>query len=405
MPQENIPRCPFEHIPDPDLEDKQIDEIANIIVKLLDKRYPIPDELRHFQSENYPSSIQFLRGVHPKSHGCVKAIFEIDPNIGKNLQVGLFDKPGRKFDAIIRFSNATGVLTPDLEEDGKHNSRGMASKILDVRGKVITEDNGAKNQDFLMINQPVFAFANTEDYLRLERVLDTQNDKPDGFFAPLKLKDPTITEEQKRFILEYIKAENISEEDISRILESFKIVLKIKSPANPVINPLGAQYFSAAPFLFGPDRVMKFSAKPRKELPPAQMPAQPSENYLRETLIATMRNNEPIIFDFMLQIRGKADLNDLDKDIENACFEWNDPFIKVATITIPTPQAEVDMTENIEQCERLSFTPWHSLVGHQPIGGINRLRKSVYQASAKHRLEQDDQLDPRGSKKQKKLKS
>jgi hypothetical protein len=69
--------------------------------------------------------------------------------------------------------------------------------------------------------------------------------------------------------------------------------------------------------------------------------------------------------------------------------EWKEsdyPFIKVAKITIPLPQTEVDSEENIAHCEKMAFTPWHSLVEHQPIGSINRLRKDVYAASAKHRL-------------------
>ena len=72
------------------------------------------------------------------------------------------------------------------------------------------------------------------------------------------------------------------------------------------------------------------------------------------------------------------------------CGISGDKFVKVAKITIPAPQSEVDSEENRAHCEKLAFTPWHSLVEHQPIGSINRLRKSVYQASAEHRLERKD---------------
>ena len=33
-------------------------------------------------------------------------------------------------------------------------------------------------------------------------------------------------------------------------------------------------------------------------------------------------------------------------------------------------------------CEALSFTPWHSLPEHQPIGGVNRIRKAVYERAS-----------------------
>ncbi len=376
--------CPFEHIENPEQEAKQIAETAELTVKLLDKRYPPPK--------------QILRGVHPKSHGCVKATFTINPDIASEFQVGLFAEAGKQFNAFIRFSNAAAVVGPDTaefidpvtkKEVEEHGSRGMAIKVLDVGGEVLVDDNGAHNQDFLMINQPVFAFANTEDYLRLDRVLYRDNDVAAGFFAPLQLKNPAITEEQKRAILAYMEAENISEEDVQRIGASFHIVKDIIQKTD-VGNPLGIQYFSAAPFLFGSDRVMKFSAKPCIDLPPAHSPPRPRpENYLHDALTETMNQNEELHFDFMLQVRSEGE----DLGIENASSIWDErdyPFISVAKITIPAPQADVDSEEHKAHCEKLAFTPWHSLVEHQPIGSINRLRKSVYQASAEHRLEKKD---------------
>ena len=37
------------------------------------------------------------------------------------------------------------------------------------------------------------------------------------------------------------------------------------------------------------------------------------------------------------------------------------------------------------RCENLFFTPWHGLQEHQPIGGINRLKLGVYDASSAFR--------------------
>lgn len=371
--EENTPRCPFEHIKNPDLEAKQIAETTDLTVKLLEKRYPLEEKDRHFLSQNCPASIRTLRGVHPKSHGCVKATFTIDPYLEPKFQVGLFAEPGRKFDAIIRFSSATAVMKADTNLITKeHESRGMAIKILDVGGEVLTDDNGAHNQDFLMINQPMFAFANTEDYLRLNKVLDDDVIK---FF-----KDPPDTPEQG-----------------IRIAKSGEILKEIKvGKKSDVGNPLGIQYFSAAPFLFGSDQVMKFSAKPCTEVYPVHSPdplTEKENNYLREALTKTVSVNGVITFDFMVQLRPETDdFGEDNESIENASEKWSEdkyPFEKVATITIPLPQPEVDSEENIVHCEKLAFTPWHSLVEHKPIGSINRLRKSVYQASAEHRLKAD----------------
>ena len=57
----------------------------------------------------------------------------------------------------------------------------------------------------------------------------------------------------------YIDTEDITAEDIPRLKESLTIVKIIIHKVN-IGKPLGIQYFNAAPFLFGSDRVMKFSA-------------------------------------------------------------------------------------------------------------------------------------------------
>ena len=59
-------------------------------------------------------------------------------------------------------------------------------------------------------------------------------------------------------------------------------------------------------------------------------------------------------------------------------------YVNVARITIKVPQMP-HTPEALEHCEKLAFTPWHSLADHQPLGGINRLRRKVYSNSAEHR--------------------
>jgi len=56
----------------------------------------------------------------------------------------------------------------------------------------------------------------------------------------------------------------------------------------------------------------------------------------------------------------------------------------VAKIMIRVPQSP-HTPEALEHCEMLAFSPWHSLAAHQPLGSINRLRRSVYSESANHR--------------------
>lgn len=95
-----------------------------------------------------------------------------------------------------------------------------------------------------------------------------------------------------------------------------------------------------------------------------------------------------MVFTFQVQVRTGAELADkIDTDIEDATVEWDaaqHPFIDAGTITIPPQDFETD--ERRELCESLTFSPWHGLAEHRPLGGINRLRRPVYDASGRHRL-------------------
>ena len=51
----------------------------------------------------------------------------------------------------------------------------------------------------------------------------------------------------------------------------------------------------------------------------------------------------------------------------------------------PHPAQTFDTPEQQAFGENLSFTPWHSLPAHRPLGGINRARKEIYRAISKQR--------------------
>jgi hypothetical protein len=55
----------------------------------------------------------------------------------------------------------------------------------------------------------------------------------------------------------------------------------------------------------------------------------------------------------------------------------------VADVHIPRQQ--FDTPERNAFCENLSFTPWHALEDHRPLGGLNRIRKAVYEEIAVYR--------------------
>ena len=315
-----------------------------------------------------------LRGVHTKGHGCVAATFTVEESLEDKYRVGVFAQPGRAYEAVIRFSNASVDLSPDSELEHtkaiKHGSRGMAVKLMGVAGSPLMPTDGPLTQDFLMVNQPVFAFANVEDYLALSDVLQKNNDDAKLFFTRIGDTNPDISRRAKA---------------------TAGIVGQITSPISPPafqpppLSPLDNRYFSGSAFLFGEGRAMKFAAEPVSPKPGS--PSDVSDrDYLRKALHERLTGAAAgdAVFKFQIQIRGADSLaGKLDPEIENASTLWKEEdhaFVTVATIRIP--RQEVDTAELQARCERLVFSPWHGIAEHRPLGGINRLRRAVYEASA-----------------------
>ncbi len=113
----------------------------------------------------------------------------MNQDLDAKYRVGVFSEPGKQYKAWIRFSNAATLVLPDNAKEGEKSipgSRGMAIKLLGVKGTPLLEEPyGALTQDFLLINQPVFAFANVEDYEVLSKVIADPANKENGakFFA------------------------------------------------------------------------------------------------------------------------------------------------------------------------------------------------------------------------------
>jgi len=359
----------------PSEEATQIKNIMGLTIEQLKKRYP--------------GETPVLRGVHPKDHGCVMAKFKVLDTLAEDLRVGVFSTPGHEYQAWIRFSNAAVLDAPDSPSEAgvtKHGSRGMAIKLLGVSGTPLVKNGGPLTQHFVMINQPVFAFSNVEDYEALSEVLlkdSAKADKPDRFFARIRKKadgTPDLADPMTKRALKTLA--------IVKRIQSLSVTADPPAFEAPPASPVDNRYFSAAPFLFGPDKVMKFSAKP---VSPASgdVPNVAEEDYLRTALHKrlTATNAADILFEFQVQVRSASDLaGKIEAEIEDAHFEWVEtthPFVAVAMITIPPQDFETEERRGL--CEDQIFTPWQGIAEHRPVGGINRMRLAVYEASAAFR--------------------
>ncbi len=299
----------------------------------------------HVVEENKTDYV--ARGAHSKGHACVKAYFDVSESISSELQHGIFSSPGKRYKGWIRFSN--GASSVKGNHDANKDARGMAIKLFNIYSNELIKKEGASDtQEFLMHDAPVFFTENIEDYNRFV--------------------------ESKNKILYFVSGYNPFKWKLREMMHGLNT---LKEPPE---SPLWNKYFSNTAYKLGPHNI-KFSAQSCSlpEVIDEQDKTEP--DFLRKSLVNELKEEEGC-FDFMVQ------LQDANKymPIEDPSIEWKEsdsPFISVAKIIIPIQ--EFDSEQQQAFCENLSFSPWHALDVHRPIGELNRIRKEVYQASSKYR--------------------
>jgi len=303
--------------------------------------------------DQHRESTRYLRDAHAKAHGCVKAEVQIPGDLSADLRQGVFAEPGKTWQALIRLSN--GNAYPQF--DSIRDARGMALKLLDVPGKqLLPGQQGRNEQDFVMFSHPNFFVSDVAEY---QQNIDAQADGKQvlAFFPSW---NPTTWQVRHLFI-----------------------ALATLAPAPS--SPTQTTYFSVSPYKFGNDNAKFRVAPDPQSCPEYVLPKQNEDlpNFLRSALTQQL-STDRVPACFVLQIqRQNAHLY---MPIEDTSIEWKEsdaPFQTVARIRIPAQ--DFDTLEQNIACDNQSFSPWHGLEAHRPIGGINRLRKAVYDAVSDYR--------------------
>lgn len=282
------------------------------------------------------------RDVHAKHHGCVKAFFDADGSaLPPALRVGVFAAP-KSYPSWVRFSNGQGKPKPDADGD----VRGFGLKLMGVPGpKLLEDERNEQTQDFLLINTPDFFIDDLRTYSSFIRATGK---------GGLGLAGFAVTHPRVMY----------------RILKIF---------GQKVANPLETDFFSTTPYKLG-NTVVKYRVKPcvTGKTP---YPAKPTPDYMRENMARSLSSSDSC-FTFMVQLQKDPRRMPL----EDATVHWDEalsPWIPVGNLRIPAQR--FDSPAQMGFCENMSYTPWHSLPEHKPLGAPNRVRKSVYQLVSKFR--------------------
>lgn len=334
----------------PDVEKPEPDE-AETVAKLKEQFKVILDTT----SQDYGHAV---RSVHAKGHGIARGRLTVADGLPPELAQGLFATPG-SYDAVLRLSTNAG----DILDDSIMLPRGLALKVMGVAGDRLPGAEGM-TQDFVMANGPAFAAPNPKAFLGNLKLLAKTTDKAEG---------------AKKLLSKVLRGAEAALEAVG----GESATLKTLGGAKPV-HPLGATYYSQTPFRYG-DHIAKFSLVPVSDI----------KAFADETINADGRPDaiRTAVNELLAEQGGTWELQvqlctDLDEmPIEDPTVEWDaeqSPFRTVATLTVD-PQVGWTHGASEKTEDALSFSPWHGLAAHQPLGGVNRARKDPYKFSADYR--------------------
>ncbi len=293
--------------------------------------------IKTISQQRHPNGI-VKRFNQSKGLGCFDTSFEVGQDLPAHLKVGLFAQ-ARTYAAKVRFANAT------KDEDNEKDFRGMSIKVFGVDGQPLWGEPGT--QDFVLNSHPALFAANAGDFF--EFIEATRRGKTWAYFA-----NP-------------------------RHWYSLKIAL---GGRKKIASPFDISYFSTTPYRYGADEsvAVKYSVKPSSILT-SELSVSGDHNYL-STAMQQHLDRADACFDLRVQFQKDATR----MPVENAAVVWNEsesPFITVAKIIIK--KQDFLSEQAIKRCENMSFNPWQSLPEHKPLGGINRVRRSVYAAMSEFR--------------------
>ena len=305
---------------------------------------------------NYAHARPVRRGQHPKAHAVLKADF-IVKDVPAEFRHGLFAQDG-VYEAWVRYSSSHSPP----QSDAKPDAQGMAIKVMGVTGeKILPSERCATTQDFILVNHDRFFLHDAQEVADFAELVAPTVSALDGEIAALRF---------------FLRRRNLSG------LETL-----VKTVSTHPANPFDVRYWSQTPYALGDDAAVKYNVQPSGPPLGAMGARRCGNNALEEAMKNALA---PADAEYWFEFRIQRQTDPVTMPIEDPRVRWSErvsPFRTVAMIRIGhqdfTTQKRRDFGEN------LSFTPWHSLWAHRPLGGINRVRRAVYQASSHLRNERN----------------
>ncbi len=312
------------------------------------------------QEITYKDGGHAIRSVHAKSHGLLNAKLIVSEGLPAALAQGLFAKAGT-YPIVMRYSAVPG----DLLDDKVSTPRGLSIKVLGVEGARLPGSETATTQDFVLVNGPAFGVPTPKKFLGQVKLLASTTDKGPGLKQALSA------------VLQ----------PIEKAIEAVggKSATLTQLGGHPETNVLGETYYSQVPLRYG-DFIAKLSIAPAsaglKALTGAKVDLHEKPNGLRGAVVDHFASQGG---EWELRVQLCTDLEKM--PVEDASATWDEelsPYVTVARI-VADPQSAWTHERSTVVDDGMSFSVWHGLLAHQPLGGVMRARKRVYEHSTAFR--------------------
>jgi hypothetical protein len=329
----------------------------------------ISDTMRRISAAIGDQFRHTMRPVHAKSHGLLRAKLTIHADVPEQCRQGLFAEPGT-FDAIVRLSTIPGDILPDSVS----SPRGWAIKVLGTpeAAAMLSGHEQHHTQDFLCETGKAFGVPDAEAFLK--QILFFEKHATDS----ATLKEAVST------------AARLAESAIETVGARIETLKKLGYPETHI---LGESFYSQTPLRYG-NYIAKIAFVPASKnllaLKDKKLEHPGHHSPLRDAIVSFFKT-ERAEWNVCAQLATNLEKT----PIEDASVVWPEelsPYVTVATLTAE-PQDAYSAARRIFVDEHLSFSPWHGLLGHQPLGNINRARRFAYHAAAAFRRTQEGRAE------------
>ena len=324
--------------------------------------------LQYINEKTFADGGHAIRSVHAKTHGILQGYLEVDAGLPHDLAQGLFAKPGR-YPVVMRFSTIPG----DILDDSVSTPRALAIKVVGVEGERLEGSEGDVTQDFVLNNGPAFGAPD-----------------PKRFLARLRLLARTTNRAQR--LKKILSAVMRQVQKVIVVITGHPNSTVATLGGHPETHILGDTFYSQAPLRFG-DFIAKISVAPKspelKALTRSPLNVNGVPNGLREAVLDFFKKNSGV-----WEVRAQLCTDLENMPIENAAVVWSEeisPYQRIARVTVK-PQLAWSEARSSAVDDGMSFTPWHGLAAHRPLGGIMRVRKAAYEAARKFRAERNGRV-------------